>query len=83
MKHRMVRINWVDACTDHGWTPLKTAKKYKSAKVSTVGWLIGDHEDRYIVALTRDSEDANGIIAIPKGWVQEIVSLQVTGACGE
>ncbi|KKN26965.1 hypothetical protein LCGC14_0869610 [marine sediment metagenome] len=86
-EQRIVRIDWVDAIhTNDGWRPLQyyleKFKTFHSRVHSTVGFLVGETDDYYLVALdiAEATNDVpmlvNQLQLIHKNMVTQIEELQ-------
>ena len=65
-KHPLVEIIWVDAETTHGWEESNEAD-ITLPLATTVGFLIRETDDGYLVASTYSDTSSNARIKIPKG----------------
>ncbi len=72
----VVNIRWVDSETLTEWTEL-SGLKYESEMIETVGFLIHQDSDVYLIASTFDktTDSINAAIWIPKSAVREVKSL--------
>jgi hypothetical protein len=77
----IVKIVWMDAETDSGW---RTAEEIEDLTVDapcvTVGFLVRKPTKKspfYLVANTVSADHSNGIIKIPKVWVQSVVHCTI------
>ena len=70
-KHPLVEITWVDAETDHGWEETSESDAVLPI-TTTIGFLIRETDDAYLVASTISETSSNGRIKVPKGMVKEI-----------
>ena len=82
----LLKLSWLDIHTQDGWT---TEKYLDAARCFTVGYLIDETNDFYIIAATvgYDSEDIdsheyNQRICIPKGCVVLREELCTGEGCG-
>lgn len=73
--HQLVEIIWVDAETSHGWEEHAEANATLPTAI-TIGFLIRETEDAYLVASTYSDTASNARIKIPKGMVKTIVVLK-------
>jgi hypothetical protein len=80
-EQRLVLIEWIDAAGPRkkhlGWISVETAvKNVKLERIQSVGWLIRDDVDSYLVApnLVADGS-CDSATAIPKAWVDRFVEL--------
>ena len=76
----VVYIEWLDAETNMGWMPKIEESKRPLTKCKSVGFLIGDYEDRVIVAASYDpdNDNVNSVTVIPKVGItlqKEIVEI--------
>ena len=68
-KHPLVEVLWIDAETTHGWEESKEADIILP-EATTVGFLIRETEDAYLIASTYSDTSSNGRIKIPKGMAK-------------
>ena len=71
MKHKLVRVTWLDSASQSGWHSLRRATAMRPAVIESVGYLIKDTEDYLILASTIDIKGKahtpyNDISIIPK-----------------
>jgi hypothetical protein len=72
----LVRVVWIDADADTGWTTLADALSRPPSTVETVGWVVG-HTDIYlVVAADRHGDHVNAVGRIPHWWVTDIEVLR-------
>lgn len=74
-KHPLVEILWVDAETGHGWEEHDEIDVALPTAV-TVGFLIRETEDAYLVASTYSDTATNARIKIPKGMMKQFTVLK-------
>lgn len=70
---RVAFILWLDACADNEWGK---AEEVEPPYCYTLGFVLHEGEDYYVLGLSLDEEDeANGMMAIPKGMIQAMFFL--------
>lgn len=64
---KLVKIEWIDSRQIHGWV-LEEEIETTACEIKTCGYLIGETEHTYIVAVSvgENPRQANGINVIPK-----------------
>jgi hypothetical protein len=75
---KLVMIEWLDSAFCSGWVPKETAKRHTFSKITSVGILL--HEDNEKVTIMQDmsdKDDAGDGITIPKVAVTRIRYLKV------
>lgn len=78
MKYKIVMVEWTDAWSEDGWTPIaKLPAKKDDAKVISVGLLVMEDNDFYYLAGCVAGNDAACTIVIPKGMVSEFAEIVV------
>lgn len=93
-KHPIVKVDWIDAETEHGWKSVEDATALDGARCTTVGHLVRKPTKKspvYIIAATcgidagDGSIEFNSIVKIPKAWttsVKEIIENDSVGRDG-
>lgn len=74
-KHPLVELLWVDAETTHGWEEHMEADVLLPTAI-TVGFLIRETDDAYLVASTYSDSATNARIKVPKGMVKQMSLLK-------
>lgn len=85
---KVVRITWIDAVSSNDWKTIPDLKKEESADTTpctTIGFLVRSNRQYYYVANTvsavaggkADEILVNGVMMIPKKWVQSYTELEV------
>lgn len=75
---RKVIITWLDSLSDAGWcVPNAT----HNMKIESVGYLMSETEDRYIITTTMGPDGMHGLspLQIPKAAVVDVVGLDDEG----
>ena len=73
----LVRIEWNDAIADSCWTCVDEVIDHKIQHCVSVGWLIHETLEAYIITTTiTDSGLCMGYIAIPKGMTVKMERLK-------
>ena len=76
-KYNLYRIDWTDAHSNGGWTLPKDVD-IKPVKVHSVGWLIKDTKDYFVLAQNMSSSgNSADRIHIPKKWIHK--KRKITG----
>ena len=75
---RILKVDWIDACTRGGWGTIEYAKTEKPVSVATVGFEIINNKTEIVLAQGVSSDSVLNITAIPKAWVKKIIVLQKT-----
>lgn len=76
MKFDLYRIDWRDAAGANSWhwIPDLKAKHYD---VNTVGWLVYEDKDYYVLTMCISSEyQAGERMQIPKKWVTKVKKIK-------
>lgn len=73
MEPQIWQINWVDSYTMEGsWQSLELLNQLDESslcKCTTVGYLVKDTGNSYVMAGSRNGTEYSGVIVIPKGSV--------------
>lgn len=73
---KLYRVNWVDAASNSGWVHISDIKTPKDYLVSTVGWLIYEDKNYYVLAQNLTSSgNVSDRMQIPKKWVTKVSKL--------
>lgn len=75
---KIIKINWVDSCTDPGWKHLYNAKEEGcTSQCETVGYLIKSTRKEVTVCQNRSftTESVGELMTIPKGCIIKITRL--------
>ena len=73
--YELYRIDWTDAASNGGWEDLKETK-IKHYKVHSIGWLVHNDADYYVLAQSITSHHtSNDRIQIPKAWVNKVTKI--------
>lgn len=75
-KYKIVAILWDDAETSDGWEDI--AEFYKPAEITSIGMLIYEDEQVYVVASSADDKICAGKMVIPKKMVKQYKELRPT-----
>lgn len=74
--YSLYRIDWVDAASNSSWTPLENYAKPNDFNVHTVGWLIYEDKNYYVLAQNMSSAgNCADRMQIPKKWVKRVRKL--------
>lgn len=71
----LVEVFWDDAATTDGWEEFP--KKTEAQVAHTIGWLVFEDDNYYIIANTIDQHHCNGRIQIPKGMVIDFYKVVI------
>ena len=71
----MVRVEWVDACSDPNWIEHRKIRHRAMPSVS-VGMLIRDTDDEVSLAGIVNRTHVSDVVTIPKGMVVRITRLK-------
>lgn len=74
-KHPLVEIQWIDAETDHGWEEDHEVEVELPIAV-TIGFLVRETDDAFLIASTYSGTSTNARIKIPKGMIKEYKLLK-------
>jgi len=67
VKYQIVRITWIDACSEVGWTALSDIKTNSIITCQTVGWLISEDRKQVVVTTTfAENDQCTDPMCIPK-----------------
>ncbi len=72
MEYPVVEIIWRDAECDSAWKKVDELLKGNLPIVYTIGYLLHEDKEKYIVASTVGDDEATGTIMIPADWVTKI-----------
>ena len=85
-EYPMVMVEWLDAAHSTGTFTDGEAKKFDLVSLKSVGFLVGDLEDRVVMAKEwQDGVDFRFLQAIPKGNIVKVtylVAKELTQAIG-
>lgn len=72
----VIHLTWIDSETVTGWSEVIDLK-YTLKEIHSVGLLIHEDEEKFVVAVSYDEEtdSANGIMYIPKCAVRKAETL--------
>ena len=76
---KAVLIRWEDHfTTDSGWVDIKDTADYKPAVVESLGWLLHETDEFYVVALHLDTTNThvNQSALILKSTVKEVIHVE-------
>lgn len=76
MKHQLVEVHWLDACTyTNTYEVTEAIEVCKLTERKTFGVLIHRDETRVLIAGTLDKDGEVGdVTVVPTGWVTEIIN---------
>ena len=76
---KLVYLEWVDATSGNGWSPVTGPADRTPAYMLSVGWLLEDTKSWITLTHTMDQseEQANGFITVPKGWIRKKKVIRV------
>lgn len=74
-------LEWVDSGMRHEQIGAESAAECEPIECATVGWLVGDHEDRVVLAMDSfpgegPSGEVRQILCVPRFAVKRLVPLQ-------
>ena len=79
---KLVEITWDDAATCNELLSVEDAIMHIPARSKTVGYLVSDHKDRVVLAMTQyprgefdPPEGVKGLWIIPTGCIKEVKEL--------
>lgn len=73
-----VSIEWEDASSEVGWWGSNEGKDTSLIPLHTVGWLVEEHKNRYVISHTISKGGGrNGYICIPKAWIKKIKKVKL------
>jgi hypothetical protein len=78
-KLQMVRVEWVDSCSDEGWFKINSlrAKEPTVSHCTTVGFLLKKDRDKVcIVQNMSDTGSVGDLMAIPRRAVNKLTILR-------
>lgn len=75
--HKAVLIVWDDAEVSNDWEEIPTVEELPKGLVETLGFLIRETKDYYLIASTFDGTLTNARTKIPKGMVQTIKEIKL------
>ncbi len=73
-QYPLVKISWTDAWGSSSWTDINEAaeKHAKGAPCVSVGFLLEETPDGYLIASTISERDVNGMFFIPASFAQRV-----------
>ena len=75
--YHLYRIDWIDAASQSSWIHLNDLQDPVDYTVSTVGWLIQDTDDYYVLSQNLSSSmGASDRMQIPKKWIKRKRRIQ-------
>ena len=75
MNYPLVELEWVDSATLAGWRAVST--EHPVVSCFTAGYLVSEHDDRYVVAAAIDGEgECASVMVIPKVAVTKFTVLR-------
>ncbi|KKL87533.1 hypothetical protein LCGC14_1933720 [marine sediment metagenome] len=72
MDYPIVEIIWRDAECDPEWKKIDKISKGNLPIVYTIGYLLHEDKEKYIVASTIGDDEATATMMIPVDWVTKI-----------
>jgi len=74
---KAVLVTWQDAVSVDAWEDISKAKETNLHTIHTLGFLIHEDEDRYLIAhnIDLDGDACSQHIAIPKTWIIEFKDI--------
>ncbi len=72
MDYPIVEIIWHDAECDPAWKTVDVLIEGKLPVVYTIGYLLYEDKEKYLVASTIGGDEATSVIAIPADWVTKV-----------
>lgn len=76
-EHRAVLITWDDAEVSNSWEEIPREDEMEKSIVETLGFLVRETKDYYLVASTFDGNLTNARTKIPKGMVVSIKEIKL------
>lgn len=76
-QHKAVLILWDDAEVSNDWAEIPKEEELPQGLVETLGFLVRETKDYYLVASTFDGNLTNARTKIPKGMVQSIKEVKL------
>lgn len=73
-----VMIRWVDSTSRFGWFSRDTIKADCDLLVETLGYLIDETDDSYLVTMSFSADQVDSPMQIPKGAVTGFWELTIT-----
>lgn len=70
----IAKISWVDAWGNASWMAIDEAIEHYAAGAActSVGYLIKESKEGYLLAGTIGERDVNAMFFIPRGWVRDV-----------
>lgn len=73
----MVKVDWVDSCSDDAWQHESIALEHTVAPCSSVGYLLKKNKKEVSLSLSRsDLGKVFMVLAIPRGCIKKITTLK-------
>ena len=72
MSYPIVEIIWRDAECDSAWKKIDEILEGDLPIVYTIGYLLHEDKEKYIVASTVGDDEATCVMVIPTDWVTKI-----------
>lgn len=72
-----IKVTWVDAVGDDGWTPLEELRQQKPHQHHSIGFLAHETDECITISMSYDEEEQNmgAWLCIPRPYIKEIVYL--------
>lgn len=72
--HPVVQIDWCDAWGSASWMPIAEAKEHYNAGAPcrSVGFLLDENKDGFLLAGTIGEKDVNAMFFIPRAWAKAV-----------
>ncbi len=74
---QVISIKWIDAAYSDGTYDKDELKDFKTLELLTVGWLLEEREDSYLIAAERfgNRDRFKYLHTIPKSGIVEVIKL--------
>lgn len=73
-EYSIVTIEWSDAWGNSSWTTIDDAKQHyaSGAPCKSVGFLLNESKEGYLLAGTIGERDVNAMFFIPRAWAKVV-----------
>jgi hypothetical protein len=77
MKDKIVKVSWIDSgVVSSGWVQLSEIENYSSNRIETVGYIVNDNDERFLIAQSIGKSHIAGVISIPKIQITKLEFLK-------
>jgi len=74
---RLIRVDWIDACSEGDWRSPERFESIESIPIRTVGYVVRSTEKEMVLAQSlSDSGRVSNTLAIPRGCICKVRRLR-------